>query len=339
VRVTQAWLFPLSALSSCGLTFLVWYIIDARHIRDIPNERSMHSRPLAIGAGWAFVGCVLAFWPWSSDLPRSQTILVCAAMLVLAIVSWKDDLSPLPPLLRLVLQAAVVAACLASLPSSTLVLGGHLPPWLDRCMAGLAWLWFINLYNFMDGIDGITGTETAGVCLGFVLLAGFGAGTATNSSLGLILAGASLGFLVWNWHPSRIILGDVGSVPLGFLVGWLMLDLALRGHLAAAVILPMYHIADATHTLVRRILTVPEPWRPHRQHAYQRAVLGRLRPPQVVIRIAVLNAVLAALALLSLTRAWLAFAAAALATLGLLIHFTRSGQSQQDASPSAETEP
>ena len=181
-----------------------------------------------------------------------------------------------------------------------------MPAWLDRLLTGVCWLWFINLYNFMDGIDGITGTETVCVALGYTLIAATTVSTGMATSLALILAGSALGFLVWNWHPARIILGDVGSIPLGFLLGWLLLDLALRGHLAAAAILPMYHVADATLTLVRRFLTVSEPWKPHRQHFYQRAVLGALRPPEVVLRIAALNVLLMALAVLSLTRPWLA---------------------------------
>jgi UDP-N-acetylmuramyl pentapeptide phosphotransferase/UDP-N-acetylglucosamine-1-phosphate transferase len=323
--VSQVWLFPLSGLLGCALTYLVWRVIESRRIHDIPNDRSMHTRPLAIGAGWAIVGCVLTLWPWTSTMTAGQTILITAAMLILACIGWQDDRTPLSPLLRLVLQAAIVAICLASLPGDALVLRGYLPAWLDRFLTALCWLWFINLFNFMDGIDGITGTETVFVALGYALLAALIMGPGNSSSLAFILAGSALGFLVWNWNPARIILGDVGSIPLGFLLGWLMLDLGLRGHLAAALILPLYHIADATLTLVHRIFTVPAPWKPHRQHFYQRAVLAGLRPPQVVVRIAVLNGILIALAVVSLTRPWLAIVCAGTATSALLIHLGRAG--------------
>lgn len=328
--MTHVWLFLLAGLLGCALTYVVWHVIEARRIHDIPNERSMHARPLAIGAGWAIVGSVLALWPLTSAMPASKTGLICAAMLVLAYLGWKDDRTPLSPLLRLVLQAAIVAICLTSLPGDALVFRGWVPVWLDRLLTGLACIWFINLYNFMDGIDGITGTETVCVGLGYALvvalITGPGSSGGTLTSLATVVAGAALGFLVWNWHPARIILGDVGSIPVGFLVGWLMLDLALRGHLAAAAILPMYHVADATFTLVRRFLTVPEPWKPHRQHFYQRAVLGGLRPPQVVLRIAALNVLLMALAVVSLTRPWLSLLGAGLATSALLFHFWRGGR-------------
>ena len=319
--VTRIWLLPLSALMACTLTFVLWRIIERFQIHDIPNERSMHAKPLAVGAGWAVIGCVMVLWPWSSVLPAGQTALICAATLILAVVGWKDDLTSLSPLLRLAFQIGVVAICLLSLSDRPLLLGGLAPAWLDRTLTAVAWIWIINLFNFMDGIDGITGTETVFVCLGYAILAGRLAAPDMSTDLALILAGAGLGFLVWNWHPARIILGDVGSTTLGFLIGWLLLDLSFRGHLVAAAILPMYPLADATCTLMRRCLTVRQPWKPHRQHFYQRVVLSGLSPPQTVLRIACLNLLLTALAVLSLSRPWLAVICAVVATSGLLLHF------------------
>ena len=320
-----AWLFGLAAALGCGLTCGIWRLAEARSVHDVPNDRSMHKKRLAIGAGWAIVVTVATLWPWTSaPMPAGRLALFLAVLAMLAVVSWIDDLRPLPPLLRLIVQTLVVVVISKTqLPAGAQVLGGLLPPWLDRVALCLGWLWFINLYNFMDGIDGITGTETICVALGYVVVIGWLGATGTQQSLAVILAGSALGFLVWNWHPARIILGDVGSVPLGFLVGWLMLDLALRGHLAAALILPLHHIADASFTLVRRYLTVPQPWRPHRQHCYQRAVLGGLAVPQVVLRIATLNVVLVALAVLSIEQPWPALALAVPATAALLIHLGR----------------
>jgi UDP-N-acetylmuramyl pentapeptide phosphotransferase/UDP-N-acetylglucosamine-1-phosphate transferase len=148
-------------------------------------------------------------------------------------------------------------------------------------------------------------------------------GGGSLTSLAVVLGGAAAGFLVWNWHPARIILGDVGSIPIGFLLGWLMLDLALSGYLAAALILPLNHIFDATQTLIRRFLTVPEPWKPHRQHAYQRAVLAGASVPAVVLRIAALDVLLIALAVLSLTQPVAALLVAVLATWGLTTYHAR----------------
>ena len=128
--------------------------------------------------------------------------------------------------MRLSRHAVAVIAGLAFLPRGA-VFQGLLPPLLDRAATALLWLWFVNLFNFMDGIDGITGSRDRCARLG--LAAGRGvAGTTGDGSAALALgaAAAALGFLRWNWHPARIFLGDVGSVPLGYLLGWLLLVLA-----------------------------------------------------------------------------------------------------------------
>ena len=134
------------------------------------------------------------------------------------------------------------------------VFQGWLPSGLDAIATALIWVWFINLFNFMDGIDGIAGSEAAAIGLGLVLVASIG----VASDLGIAvpaaaIAAAALGFLVWNWTPARIFLGDVGSVPLGYVLGYLLRELALRGWWKAALILPLYFLADATLTLLRRL--------------------------------------------------------------------------------------
>jgi UDP-N-acetylmuramyl pentapeptide phosphotransferase/UDP-N-acetylglucosamine-1-phosphate transferase len=122
-------------------------------------------------------------------------------------------------------------------------------------------------------------------------------------------------------------MGDAGSVPLGFLLGWLMLDLALHGHWPAAVILPLYFAADATYTLFKRILRGEKPWQAHREHFYQRAVLGGITPPGVVLRVSAANGALVALAMASVKHPFAALAAAAIIVGALLGHLaSRSSQ-------------
>ena len=134
------------------------------------------------------------------------------------------------------------------------------------------------------------------------------------------------GFLPWNWSPARIFLGDVGSVPLGYLLGWLLLLAAIEGAWAAALILPAYYLADASLTLLRRAARGEKVWRAHRQHAYQRAVRGGLSHRWVAGALAALNLVLIALAvLLAPDWPWAALAAAGLAVFGLLAYFERAG--------------
>ncbi len=127
-------------------------------------------------------------------------------------------------------------------------------PGLDVAAAALLWLWFVNLFNFMDGIDGLAGSEAAAIGTGLVVFAGVGSGLDPGlAALSGTAAAAALGFLVWNWAPARIFLGDVGSVPCGYLLGFLLLDVAARGHWKIALILPLYFLADATLTLLRRL--------------------------------------------------------------------------------------
>jgi UDP-N-acetylmuramyl pentapeptide phosphotransferase/UDP-N-acetylglucosamine-1-phosphate transferase len=240
-------------------------------------------------------------------------------LVLLAIVSWADDVKALNAGARFAVHIGAAIASVATLAQDGLVFQGALPFFLDRLLAGLALLWFLNLYNFMDGIDGIAGAETVAIAAGY-LAVNVAAGTADGPLFGLALAtaGAALGFLVWNWPPARIFLGDVGSVPLGFLMGSMMLDLAVRLSLAAALILPLYFAADATITLARRLLKGEIPWEPHRIHFYQRAAMALGSHAPVVKRVSICNAILILAAMLALTAPLPAFVIA-VGTVGALL--------------------
>ena len=119
-------------------------------------------------------------------------------------------------------------------------------------MLGLALLWFVNLTNFMDGIDWMTVAEVVPVSAGLVLFGLMGALPREAMLAALALCGAMLGFAPVNRPVARLFLGDVGSLPIGLLLGWLLIVLAGSGHVAAALLLPLYYLADATMTLLRR---------------------------------------------------------------------------------------
>jgi UDP-N-acetylmuramyl pentapeptide phosphotransferase/UDP-N-acetylglucosamine-1-phosphate transferase len=175
----------------------------------------------------------------------------------------------------------------------------------------------------MDGIDGLAGSETVAVSLGYGLVAMAVGATDSFSTLALVMAGATAGYLAWNWYPAKVMMGDAGSIPLGFLVGWLMIDLALRGHAAAALILPLYFLTDATLTLVRRVFNGQIPWRPHRQHTYQRAALAVGSHAAVVWRVIAANIALVALAVLSVRFTAIALVCAAGVVAILMVHLER----------------
>jgi UDP-N-acetylmuramyl pentapeptide phosphotransferase/UDP-N-acetylglucosamine-1-phosphate transferase len=247
---------------------------------DRPNERSSHAVPTPRGGGIAPVGAVLlavAVLVVARCLPP-QMLAVLAATLGLAVVSWIDDRRGLRPAPRLAAQAVAVALGMAALPSA----GGAIP----AVAAGLVWVWFINLFNFMDGIDGLAGGEAAAIGAGLWLFATIGAGSDPETALfAAAIAGAAIGFLGWNWSPARIFLGDVGSVPLGYLLGFLLLGAALRGWWKIALILPLYFLADATLTLGRRLLRGERVWQAHREHFYQQAVRSGLGHAAVTGRV------------------------------------------------------
>jgi len=273
--------------ASCIGTRALPALLRRAAVLDRPNERSSHAMPTPRGGGIAVVSAVAAAWIvfWAAGVLSVASLAIAAGMLALAAVSWIDDLKGLPPGWRLIAQVAVVAMGLWALPAG-LLFQGWLPPRFDAIAGALAWIWFVNLFNFMDGIDGIAGSEAAAIGVGLVLIAGFGIGRDPGiAALGAVVAAAALGFLVWNWAPAKIFLGDVGSVPLGYVLGFLLLGLAARGWWKAALILPVYFLADATLTLLRRLARGERVWQAHREHFYQRAVQRGLTHDAVVRRV------------------------------------------------------
>ena len=268
-------------------------------VLDHPNERSSHAVPTPRGGGIAVVAAIAGAWLAliATGQAAPQLLAVLLGAVLLAAVSWRDDVVGLSPAPRLLAQVAAVGLALGmlALTGAETLFGGGLPVWLDAAAALLLWVWFINLFNFMDGIDGIAGSEAAAIALGLVLFASVGAGREADlAARAAVVAAAALGFLVWNWAPARIFLGDVGSVPLGYLLGFLLLGVAAAGHWRIALILPLYFLADATITLLRRLARLEPVWRPHRRHFYQRAVQRGLGHAAIVRRVIATNLVLVA---------------------------------------------
>ncbi|HHB83031.1 MAG TPA: glycosyltransferase family 4 protein [Devosia sp.] len=290
------------------------------------NERSSHVGQLAFGGGAAVIGVSLVVWGVLAPPVSGVQGVVLGGAIVLAAVSWLDDLNNLPSGLRMLFHVGVVAISLMFLPGEANILPLGLPLFADRLLAGFFWIWFINLYNFMDGIDGLASVETIFVSLGIAGVAMLGsvvtgAGGALGGEwvlLALAIGGAALGFLPWNWHRASIMLGDLGAVPLGYLLGFLLIMLALEGYWVAALILPAYFIADATITIVGRLFRGEKFWRPHRTHFYQRASRPCEGHDTVVIAVGFANVVLVGGALLSVSQP-LSGAILALIVVGILL--------------------
>jgi len=300
--------------------FLARYVLSAAQLLDQPNERSNHEIPVPRGGGIAVTCAAIAFL-FIAATPN----LVLWATAGIAIISFLDDKGDVDIRWRLLIQ--VLAVTLLFLPHSIAdwyfagpVFQGLLPPLADRLLAGLMLLGFMNIFNFMDGIDGISGVEAIGIGTGIFILTFFAPHLRVLGVEGLVISAAALAFLVLNWHPARLFLGDVGSVPLGFLLGYLLLAMAAKGDWAAALILPAYYLTDGGLTLLKRLLSGQKIWEAHSEHAYQRAVRAGWPHDWVASRIAVLNfalILLAAIACLWSDYALFALGGAYITSLGL----------------------
>lgn len=244
-----------------------WQLVAA------PNARSSHRLPTPHGGGapmlLAFALGLLAAALWHAPWPDNYSALAAIALLLM-LLGIADDLWALSVRLRF---TAYGLSCLA-----TLLLLLPLPltgsAALDAALlllAALAMLWLVNLYNFMDGIDGIAASQCALACCAAALLAWRGGGY-DYALFCLLLAASQLGFLVWNWPPARLFMGDAGSIPTGFLLAGLAVIGAVDGQLSLAcwLVLLALFITDASWTLVWRMASGQAFTQAHRLHAYQR---------------------------------------------------------------------
>lgn len=276
---------------------------------DVPNQRSSHSIATPRGGGAAIVVVVLlatslcALLGW---LPGRMTMALGGGGALVAAVGWLDDRHNVSAGIRAFahLSAAVWAvSCIGGFGGMQLGVLGTIPGWLANFVAVLCIAWMTNLYNFMDGIDGIASAETivVGITGSILLLLSGAAGLALVCAS---LVGASAGFLIWNRMPARIFMGDVGSGFIGFVLATIAISAQTSVGLPILlwVLLLLVFIADATTTLMRRFIH-GEPWHlAHRLHAYQRLVQSGLSHAEVVVRVSLLNVCLGVLAWITFVR-------------------------------------
>lgn len=273
-----------------------------------PNARSSHKIPTPQGGGiavlaGAFLALGMALWLAPVEGEAARAVLMLAlAVAGLGIVGAWDDIHPLPASIRLVLQAACVGFVLFRAAPELRLFPEFLPLTAERVLALLAGVWFVNLVNFMDGLDWITVAGMVPLAAALALAGMAGTIDPVTGWLAAALCGGLLGFAPFNRPVARLFLGDVGSLPIGLVTAYLLYRLAGTGAFAAALILPLYHIADATITLLRRLARGEKVWEAHRSHFYQQATTNGFSVIAVVGRVALLNLVLAAIAGVSL--AW-----------------------------------
>jgi UDP-N-acetylmuramyl pentapeptide phosphotransferase/UDP-N-acetylglucosamine-1-phosphate transferase len=307
----QIWLGAGTLVSAAALSAALIVLLSPllrRYALARPNARSSHHEPTPQGGGIAVivstfvvtVGYVGVLGGLDASSAR-EVLTALAAAILIAVVGGIDDLRPLPIAPRLVLQTLAIAAMIAALPADARIVAS-LPWWVERFCLALALLWLVNLANFMDGIDWMTVAEVVPLTATVALLGIWGIIARPSTTLAFALLGAMLGFAPFNRPVARLFLGDVGSLPIGLLLGWLLLQLAREGEIAAALLLPLYYLADATFTLVRRMVAREPFWQAHRSHFYQRACDLGFSVVEIVGRVFAVNLLLAGLALLTVAR-------------------------------------
>lgn len=323
----------VAAFAAAGFCVLFRPLLQ-RYALARPNARSSHRIPTPQGGGIAVLAgaCVALalgslFVPFEMQAARALLVVGTGAV-ALAVVGAVDDMRPLSASLRLLLQALCIGFVLWQADPALRLFPEFLPLAVERGLALLAGLWFVNLVNFIDGLDWMT-------VVGFVpftaLLALCGATGVLDPGTGWLaaaLCGGLIGFAPFNRPVARLFLGDVGSLPLGLIGAYLLYRLAGTGAFAAAIILPLYAIGDATVTLLRRLARGERVWEAHRSHFYQQATVNGFSVPGVVGRVFVLNLILAGLAALAIAMPQPlvqigALAAALLLTAGLMRLFAR----------------
>lgn len=277
-------------VSLIGTRLLILAFRNRRLMLDIPNSRSNHNTAVPKGGGLAVMIALII-----PMLVANVEFVIVLSIFLLAAVSLLDDLIGVNPLIRLLVQILSVAMPLSMM--SIDFMGPEISPIVEKIVIGALWVWCINLFNFMDGIDGISAMEMISIGLGITFVTVFAEQFPNDlGHYGMIFAAAGCGFWWWNRHPAKIFLGDVGSIPIGFLMGYLLLMLAISGYGIAALILPGYYLADGSITLLKRLWKREKIWQAHSGHYYQKAVRKGWTHSVVVRYVAGVNILLGFLA-------------------------------------------
>jgi Fuc2NAc and GlcNAc transferase len=275
-------LTAVAGLLGWAVTLLVEHVAAPMGLVQGPNERSSHTRPTPRGGGAAIAfaivlsGTVLA-------MTGAPTLWIANGLtLCIGLLGFVDDLMDLSPALRFPIQGAVFTVLIVSAgPLVPIELGMEmqLGGWALSALLIVVGLWWLNLFNFMDGIDGIAAAHTILVLLGAALIWALSDASAWHAHafwLAVASSAATAGFLIRNWPPARVFMGDAGSNALALAIFAIALTTVETGALGypAWLILPSAFVADATVTVTRRTIRGERPWRAHRRHAYQQ--LSRL---------------------------------------------------------------
>lgn len=265
-------------------------------ILDIPNERSSHQIPMPRAGGLGIISTViltmLGLGAWGI-ISQPLVVALLGGGLAVAGIGFCDDVYCVKPRWRILVHIFAAIWAVYWLGGFAEITIGHFHltlNWLGSLLAIFAVVWCINFYNFMDGIDGLAGTEGifVGIVSGFAL---WWVGDVVLASVMWLLAAAAGGFTVWNWSPAKIFLGDAGSGFLGFVFGVVGLYTVNQGllHIAFWWVLLAVFLVDATFTLLKRMFQGKRWYSAHREHAYQDLVSFGVSHAQVTLGVQAIN--------------------------------------------------
>jgi Fuc2NAc and GlcNAc transferase len=298
----------LAFVVAWAVTKLLIPVLQKKGVLDVPNARSSHAAVIPRGGGIGIVAGLVVGWLAAFLLGMSLPGigLIAGTALIAAIGFLDDRAGSLSVQLRLLLQ--LVAAAIAVGQSGgleRLPLPEPLDIQLGIFATPVAVIWIVavlNIYNFLDGIDGFAGVQGAIAGLAFALLGQSDLLTAS----GLAIAGACAGFLVHNWHPAKVFMGDIGSGTLGFVLGALPFQLSSTSRtntMFAVFVCLWFFLSDGVFTMLRRLLRGERIWEAHRSHLYQRLVQAGMSHDKVVLKVTFAAAVFAALAVVAVRSA------------------------------------
>ncbi len=271
---------------------------------DMPVSRSSHYKPTTTAGGLIFVPIIIIGWLLFAGAEGQNIELISLVVVAVGIVSVVDDMLDLHGGGRLILHIVGCFCLVYVIPLSGAIsfIGNEL---LQGIVTLILFVWFVNLYNFMDGIDGVAASGAVFMSLGLYVV---GESTGWQYSMeASIVMWVMIAFSLFNLPPAKLFMGDVGSISLGLILGYLFIRLAQSGYLASALILPMYFVFDTTMVLLIRLGRGLSPFKTHRTFSFHHAYDAGMSQKTIVIYISSVNLILIGMACVAIYQPLMAF--------------------------------
>ncbi|MDF2966045.1 MAG: undecaprenyl-phosphate alpha-N-acetylglucosaminyltransferase [Rickettsiaceae bacterium] len=322
--------FVLCTVLTALATKFAIKLLNSYGIVDQPGNRRSHKKATPRGGGIAiFLIFTIGFIYLDLIFKSNYSFRLLPYLTFLALVSFYDDIKGTNAFLRLVVHLFVASYALYNFLYPNNLFHGELDTWLDFTLATIGFAGFVNIYNFLDGIDGITSMQSIHLSIAIITLTILRSDVIYHPTfimmIALITLACSIGFLIYNWSPASVFLGDVGSISLGFLLGLCLVLIAASGErlFVASAISSLYYIADGGGTLLIRIIKREKVWLPHLNHFFQQAVKKGMSHKEVTLKIAFCNLILLLLAVNALFYPAICIIAAIFVVMCILIHFSK----------------